>query len=359
MDVIDYLKHVADYPFKEKEFNECDALILSVVSYFPFHKLNKPKNSYNTKELYERLVQYVSPGDNKRKQELLLLLKLMCQSERFKSAKFIHYKDEFDKDSYKQFRAVSVALNDFVFASFSGTDASKEGWIEDFNMSCMDIVPAEVEAENYIKKVSSSHPFRKIYCGGHSKGGRLAVRAAKSINNPNKLIAAYSFDGPNFKDDFYDDKYELIENKIHYYTPFESVFGRLITKEREPEIISSNEKFFLQHSYFSWEIDDDAFIRVEDYSKRSTYFVNTFNGVIDEYDDEKKQTIVQAITSILDKLEIEYLSGPDVFASALKRFVPMIPGLLKRTSKNDVALIVKSIGKIITSLLTNIVIMRN
>ena len=58
MDIIDYLKKSSDCSFKEKEFNECDALILSVVSYFPFHELENPKRSYNTKELYKRLSRY-------------------------------------------------------------------------------------------------------------------------------------------------------------------------------------------------------------------------------------------------------------------------------------------------------------
>ena len=359
MDIIDYLKENSNCSFKDKEFNECDALILSVVSYFPFHKLTNPKKSYNTNELYERLNQYFSFGDDKRKQELLLLMKLMCQSLRFKNAKFMHYKNEFDKDSYKQFRAVSVALNDFIFLSFSGTDASKEGWIEDFNMSCMEIVPAEAESERYMKEVSFYHPFRKIYCGGHSKGGRLAIRAAKSIKNIDKLLGVYSFDGPNFKDNFYDVKFDLIKDKIHYYAPYESVFGRLINNIHDPEIISSTENFILQHSYFSWEIDEDSFVRVEDFSKRSTYFVTTVNSIINEYDDDKKKVIVNALTDILDELEIEYFTGPDLFATSLKKLIPMIPSLLKRVSKKDALMIVKVIGKIAASLATNYLVNRH
>lgn len=356
MDIIDYLKENSDISFKEKSFNECDALILSVVSYFPFHKLDKPKKSYDVDELYGRLTQYVSINEGKRKQELLLLLKLMCQSKRFKKAKIYHYKNEFDKDSFKQFRAVSVALNDFIFLSFSGTDASKEGWIEDFNMSCMDIVPAEEESIRYIKEITACHPFKKIYCGGHSKGGRLAIRAAKSIKNPNKLLGVYSFDGPNFKNDFYDSEFDFIKDKIHYYAPYESVFGRLINNIHDPEIISSNEKFILQHSYFSWEIEDDAFVRIEDFSKRSTYFVEIVNNIINEYDDEKKKTIVNAISDIMDRLEIEYLTEPGLLSSAVKKIIPMLPSILKRTSKQDVIMVVKVIGKIIASFATNYLI---
>ena len=352
MDIIDYLKKSSDCSFKEKEFNECDALILSVVSYFPFHELENPKRSYNTKELYKRLSRYIAP-DNKRKKELLLLMKLMCTSERFKKATFVHYKDSFDKDSYKQFRAVSVALNDFIFLSFSGTDASKEGWIEDFNMSCMDMVPAEAEAERYMKEVSQSHIFKKIYCGGHSKGGRLAIRAAKSIKNPKRLLGVYSFDGPNFKDDFYDDNYKLIENKIHYYTPYESVFGRLITSERNPEIVSSNEKFILQHAYFSWEIESDSFVRLDEYSKRSSLFVMTVNGIINQYDDEQKKTIVNTLTTALNELEIDYFSSPDIFISSIKKLIPMLPGFFKKASKKDALLVIKVITKIAVSFAAN------
>ena len=353
MDIIDYLKKVSNDSLSDKSFNECDSLILSVISYFPFHKLNNPKNSYDVEELYERLNQYRETSDSKRKQELLLLLKIFCRSERYKKAKFIHYKNSFDKDSYKQFRAVSVALNDFIFLSFSGTDASKEGWIEDFNMSCMDIVPAEEEAEKYVKEVLLFHPFKKVYFGGHSKGGRLAIRAAKSMKKPNKIISVYSFDGPNFKDNFYDEKFNIIKDKIHYYAPYESVFGRLINNVHEPEIISSNEKFILQHSYLSWEIKGDEFIRLTGFSKRSTLFVTTVNDIIDKYDDNQKKIIVNAITDILNKLEIEYFTGPEMLVASIKKIIPMIPAFIKSTPKKESFMVIKAITKIITSLAAN------
>ena len=75
-----------------------------------------------------------------------------------------------------------------LYVSFCGTDSTTLGWKEDFNMAYLDIVPSEIEAIQYLKDVSYNFIFKKLYVGGHSKGGRLAITAAKRLNRNYKLL---------------------------------------------------------------------------------------------------------------------------------------------------------------------------
>ena len=46
MQVLDYLNKYQKVEFKELPFNEVDALLLAMVSYFPFDELNNQKTRF-------------------------------------------------------------------------------------------------------------------------------------------------------------------------------------------------------------------------------------------------------------------------------------------------------------------------
>ena len=66
MDIVDYLKEYGKFTLKEKPFNECDALVMSLIVYFPFY-LIKSKRTYNTKYLLDFLKDFKPLADNQRK----------------------------------------------------------------------------------------------------------------------------------------------------------------------------------------------------------------------------------------------------------------------------------------------------
>ena len=237
MNLIDYLNNYSNKTFKEVPFNEVDALAFSLMSYFPFDLL-KSKN-IDAFDVNYFLKTYKPKRLPKRKRMDILVLSTLCSSRRYKGIKFLDFKKKKDGQSIEQFQAVTIEFKDFIFVSFCGTDASVVGWREDFNMSFLEMVPSEVDAIKYINDVRKKHPFKPIYTGGHSKGGRLAVRAGKEIYKNNTLQAIFSFDGPNFTDSFYDSQYEEMKYLVHEYAPNESIIGRLI-KDTPKIIIESS-----------------------------------------------------------------------------------------------------------------------
>ena len=61
MQVLDYLNKYQKVEFKELPFNEVDALLLAMVSYFPFDELNNQKTIYSSEDLLKRINEYKPP----------------------------------------------------------------------------------------------------------------------------------------------------------------------------------------------------------------------------------------------------------------------------------------------------------
>ena len=335
MNIIDYLKSYGEVSFLEEPFNECDALVFSMISYFPFGVLEKPKKRYNAKTLFSRLEKYKETSGNPRKEALLLLLKLICTSNRYKGIRFFKYEKNKDENAFKQFQAVSVVLFDFVFVSFCGTDSSTTGWREDLNMSCVDMVPSEVEAIRYINEVNRFIFFKKLIIGGHSKGGRLSIRAAKNLKKKKHLTAVYNFDGPNFKPEFYDEEFKSIEPLIKEYAPNESIIGRLFTAPQDIIVIASDRHLLNQHNAYSWQIEDKSFVREKGFTNRSNNIVLSINKAIGKYNDEVKQNFVDALFDLLEMLEIKDFSSTEILTASLKYGVTQLPKKWKNIPKED------------------------
>ena len=324
MYVLDYLYRYQNIDFREVPFNEVDALVLAMVSYFPFDELKNQKEVYSNDELYRRINEYEPPkGTPERKLKYIELVKVICRSLRFKHAKFAWFTKKRDTINSKQFQAVTIILHDFAYVSFCGTDSTTLGWKEDFNMAYLDTVPSEIEAIQYLKDVSYNFIFKKLYVGGHSKGGRLAITAAKRLNRNYKLLGVYSFDAPNYPTACYDTDYKSILQLINEYTPDESIIGRLMNEYREKKIIASSNALLMQHDAFSWEIDGHLFIRKETYTERATHIVNTMNYAMNNYDEDAKKDFIDTTFDYLSRLNVEKLPGEKellpFFASKFKQ----------------------------------------
>ncbi len=330
MNVIDYLNAYKDIPFKSEPFNELDALILSLMGYFPFDLIGKKK--INSNEVVEFLKTYVPTNTSERKQLDVVVLNTICTCERFKDIKFMDFVKKTSKESIEQFQAVTIVLKDFIFVSYCGTDATVIGWREDFNMAFLDIIPAEIDAVKYIDEQKKKHPFKNIYIGGHSKGGRLAIRAGKELVKKNTLQAIFSFDGPNFTDSFYDYQYDEMKSLISEYAPNESMIGRLI-KDRKKIIVLSNSKGIYQHDAYTWQIEENHFIHQDNYTPKSDKIVKVANGVMEKYDNETKSIFVNTVFDVFGKLNIEEFKSDKQMISSLKDVVNNLRIEWKNTPK--------------------------
>lgn len=330
MNVVDYLKTYKDIPFKNVPFNELDALILSLMGYFPFDLIDKKK--IDAEDVIDFLKTYEPTNKSERKLLDIVILNTLCSCKRFEGIKFLDFAKKRSKEAIEQFQAVTIALKDFIFVAFCGTDATVLGWREDFNMAFLDIVPAEIDAIKYINDQRKKHPFKDIYIGGHSKGGRLAIRAGKEVYKKNNLQAVFSFDGPNFTDSFYDYQYDEMKSLIYEYAPNESIIGRLI-KDYKKIVVESNAKGIYQHDAYTWQIEDDHFVHLDNYTPKSDKIVKVANGVLEKYDNETKAIFVNTVFDIFEKLNISEFKDDKHMILAIKSVINNLRIEWKNTPK--------------------------
>ena len=344
MDVIDYLKQYRDISFKEASFNEVDALVLAMISYVDFEELKIDSKKIKGADLLKYIEMYKPPRNaSERKLKYIEALSRVCKAKRYEKVTFYNFKKVRDDIADKQFQAVTIILKDFIYISFCGTDATVLGWKEDFNMAVLEIVPSEIEAIKYANEVADKVWFKRIYMGGHSKGGRLAITAAKGLNNKKRLGAIFAFDAPNYPSSCYDADYKRIDSYILSYAPNESISGRLMNEYHQKKIIKSTNKLLMQHDAFSWLIDNHFFVYDNDYTEQSSKIVNTINHALTTYDEEKKRQFIDTLFDYLDRLHLDKLpSEKDLVPFAIK----MLPALFsewKNTPKENRSVVKKII----------------
>ena len=315
MNLIDYLKAYKDITFDKVPFNEVDALALSLMSYFPFDLIGKKK--IKGKDVVEFLKDYQPEVQSERKLLDLVLFHTICTSTRFKGIKFINFAKKKDGESIEQFQAITIDFKKFMFLSFCGTDATVIGWREDFNMSFLEIVPSEVDAIKYANIVRQKHPYKPIYIGGHSKGGRLAIRAGKDIYKNNTVKAIFSFDGPNFTDSFYDYQYEQMKTLIYEYTPNEAIVGRLI-RDQKKIIVKSSASGIAQHNGYTWLVEDDHFVHADGYTEKSNKIAKISKSVFETLSYEEKSVVVNTLFDVADRVHFTKLKASDSPAEVIK-----------------------------------------
>ena len=300
MNIIDYLNKYKEKTFKQVPFNELDALILALMSYFPFDLIGKKR--ILASDVVEFLKTYDPPRKIERKLLEIVVLNTICSSKRYKGIKFLEFEKRMSDETIEQFQAVTIDFKDFMFVSFCGTNATIVGWREDMNMSFLEIVPSEIDATRYINYIRKKHPFKPIYIGGHSKGGRLAVRAGKEIYKNNNLQAIFSFDGPNFTDSFYDSRYDEMKELIYEYAPNESIIGRLI-KDTKKIIVKSSASLIKQHDAFTWLVEDDHFVHTTRYTNTSNKIAEVTGELFNNLDVGTKSVVINTLFDAIEKLD--------------------------------------------------------
>ena len=273
--VFDYIKWRGDLSFELSPLNEIDALIFCELSYI-FYDGIVPEDSadgYVTlKEAAEIFFERnagrdeISLGEIVPK-EIVTLLRNAAASPRFSEIPLAHFVNVIDDETVEQFSAISFfPTENTVFVAYRGTDDTITGWREDFRMAFLTPVPAQKRAEEYLLKASAD--AERIYLGGHSKGGNLALWAA--MNSPDEVAEriekVYNFDGPGFLDDVWEGElYARIANKISTVIPTGSVVGLLLKYDKHYRVTKSSAKNYLyQHDALTWEVEGVEFVCDED-----------------------------------------------------------------------------------------------
>lgn len=269
--------------------------------------------SVTISELYKRSLSYKNFYKDKSKDHQFL--KTISKSIRYKDLTINNIASKLDIENEEQFMAITILLpDDTIFVSFRGTTEELVAWKEDFNMSYK-IVPAQIDALNYVNNLPLD---KKIYLGGHSKGGNLAMYAAIYAKDEikNKIVKVYNFDGPGFTK--LDDNYKKMKAKMISYIPNDSIVGRLLNYDHTTVVIKSSSSGIMQHNLYSWQIEKDSFV-LSSISNES----NTIKNIIDEFltkvNISQRKQLIDSIYMIITSSGATKIN--DLNISILKDFI--------------------------------------
>lgn len=305
-----YLKWRGDLSFKTHPFNEIDALILTELVYIHFDGIVPGVGEEGCITIREANARYEKSKERemlfyKQKEELFDVL---AKSPRFSEMTLCNFVDTYDVEAQQQFAAMHVNVSPYLtFIAFRGTDSTVVGWREDFNMSYMMPVPAQQSAVDYVNQTAKGL-FKKYWIGGHSKGGNLAVYAGVFCmpKIQKKIVKINSFDGPGFNRKMVDDPaYKAVEDRISAFVPEGSIVGMLMEHEEDYKVVASTEFGLLQHEGFSWVIDRDNFVFVEDVDAFSKTFSISLKTWLSGMTTEERKGVVDSFFGVFEAAGID------------------------------------------------------
>ena len=267
--IFDYLKTNQYDSFYDKEFTVLDALALTELAYLPFEDLVPAEISVQNyislqhlAEQFEEKFQGKYPPLGMVNAHRLKLLSYLSSFKRYKHIKALGFANDVSLDSQKQFAAITYQIRPKEYlVVFRGTDDSIIGWKEDFHLTYMKEIPAQLAARDYLKEVLDKLDG-KVWLAGHSKGGNLATYAACHVETSiqDRVQKVYSFDAPGLHSSIRNsDNFKAIEGKILSIIPENSIVGMMLETPETDLVVKSKTFGLLQHLMVSWEIEGDQF----------------------------------------------------------------------------------------------------
>ncbi|MGN0999499.1 MAG: DUF2974 domain-containing protein [Faecousia sp.] len=303
-DLFAYLKWRGDLPFTDYPPNEVDALIFSALSYIRFDGVVSalPQDWKLLEQVAQELLALPDAQERPRVKQDLELLALAAQCPRFSRIGMSYYQDTFIPEEETQFAAVTFFLPDCTaFLAYRGTDNTLVGWKEDFNMTFQDTIPAQRLALEYLTHFAEGNrtPLR---LSGHSKGGNLAVFAAAQCGPElqSRILEVYNQDGPGFTGTMLGSEgYSSIVPKIRTFIPQSSIIGLLLEHEEPHIVIRSREVGVMQHDPYSWDVERDHFVLMEETTEDSKYIDKTLKAWLSGMDKGERNALVDTVFELL------------------------------------------------------------
>lgn len=317
-DVFDYLDWRGEFSFQQSEFNEVDALILSIFAYLDFSCMQRSEDfSFDFAEAIDIIcelpdeVKYDGPSIIMH--SVVELAKKAAYTKRFCDMEVSEFVNITDEEKEMQFAAVTFFLSDgTAFASFRGTDNTLVGWKEDFNMSFTEGVPAQLEATKYVGNILKN-PNKCIRLGGHSKGGNLAVWAGahQKSDYKDRIIQIYSNDGPGFSEGFLNSaSYQEIRGRILSFVPESSIVGVLMEHDQYITILSTSQTV-MQHDPFSWVVIGSHFVYDNDRTISGVQFERVINSWMRAMSSQEREEFVENMYDIITSSNAKTLQDLD------------------------------------------------
>lgn len=317
--IVTYLLYRHDITFKEREFNEIDALVLSLLSYITWEEINiHEKSRVSLVQACQQYQDYFRKDGDKDTyifaQRILDVLDKVKHAKRYENIFLSRYVLINDHEEITQFAAMTYELDSNTkFIAYRGTDRSILGWKENVKLLYSPAIASHELAIQYLKDVPKTKGFfkqTKLYVGGHSKGGHLAMASAIGDNSSHDLIEqVYCFDGPGFLQEFYEGKsLSTIIPKITNYVPESSIFGRMLEHKEKMKIVHGYDSGLKQHDATSWKCKVDTFDYCLSFNKESEDISLQFQSLILTKDLETRKRLLDSISLWIDTLDMTTLS---------------------------------------------------
>ena len=338
--MLDYIKEFGHVSFEERAFSEIDALVLTELEYLPLEKVvpsdENGENFVTVKEIAEYMQEHKQELFDENPmmitEERHEVSQVIADASRFQSLKFFGVVSEWDKDTTKQFAAVTVEVEPSVrLVIFRGTDETLIGWKEDFLMTYSPLVAAQTDAKEYLAKQASLWSG-DLMVSGHSKGGNLAIYAAATQEEDVQLriVDIFCFDSPGLYRSVLETKgYQNIVPLAMRYIPQDSLVGLMLESEVPYVIVKSNATGAMQHSAMTWEIEDGQFIKMEKLTKNSQLNEQTFKKWTESVSDEELELFWNVFFELL------FSVGIDTVNDLYGQFMHYVQEFLKAAGNMD------------------------
>ena len=338
--MLDYIKEFGHVSFEERAFSEIDALVLTELEYLPLEKVvpsdENGENFVTVKEIAEYMQEHKQELFDENPmmitQERHEVSQVIADAPRFQSLKFFGVVSEWDKDTTKQFAAVTVEVEPSVrLVVFRGTDETLIGWKEDFLMTYSPLVAAQTDAKEYLAKQASLWGG-DLMISGHSKGGNLAIYAAATQEEDVQLriVDIFCFDSPGLYRSVLETKgYQNIVPLAMRYIPQDSLVGLMLESEVPYVIVKSNATGAMQHSAMTWEIEDGQFIKMEKLTKNSQLNDQTLKKWTESVSDEEFELFWNVFFELL------FSVGIDTVNDLYGQFMHYVQEFLKAAGNMD------------------------
>ena len=309
-DFFDYLKYYGNYTFEEREFNEIDNVILSMLAYVDYTDIVS-ENYKEKKTISEVSKEYFAKHTKEYINDHILgmrtaidLLKAVSTTRRFKDLLVFNYLYIGNEES--QFSAITFDLgNKEYYVAFEGTDPLVSAWEEDCKMAYSFPVEAHKKAKKYLRKYTFKNV--KLIVGGHSKGGNLALVASMCTNFLVrwKIKKIYNNDGQGLRlKELNSYRFKRIDKKYIHIIPDSSIIGLFLNHKDNYIVIKSNMPGLISHDAKTWQIDHNTFIR-DELSRFSKVFNEGFSKWLSSYNENELELFTKNVFDILKENNIE------------------------------------------------------
>lgn len=299
--ILDYVRWRGDLTLDREPFNSLDAGLFAAFAYLPFDPSVK---GHTLEAATKRLIQKKTLiHSDKLEAELVNL------SNRYKNMHFLDWSHLSQKKPPVQFTAMTIELDsETILVAYRGTDGSMVDLNEDVDMSYQPEIFGQSVAADYLDKMAQAYPDKKIYTVGHSKGGNFAAYAlyAASPSLQDRVIKAYSFDGPGFMKEMYNQiEFQRVIPKMMTYVPEGSIFGMMLDHPERVIVVKSRMKHLMkQHNPLHWEVARNSFVMAPGLSNASRIIRSTFISWNTKIPREKREAFWLAFFTALESQKI-------------------------------------------------------